>query len=334
MREFFEFIFRLSWEIPLLALKQVANLFAPALTPPQPAPVTAGPGAPLVAASSASIPNSNAPSRPEAPSSRSQVSSGRLNTSRFVVLGEGLAAGVDDFSLNTDSQVWSFPAQMARQMGADFSQRLIQAPGIGNFVGYASLPVRVPAPMQSTVVEQLPPQPVSNLSVPEFRLEDSLALRPAQPLINRNNAKQTAVNLVWGLLPIAQGQRSLPTQVECALEQSPTFVVVELGYYEALEAAINGSPDRLPSSDQFISRYSEILSKLKHSGAEILVLNIPNPLDTAYFSSLDVAARIIKVEPSFLSQRYGINADDLITANGLNEISFQILGKSLQALPP
>jgi len=337
MREFFDFIFRMSWEMPLLALKQFANLFAPGFVPPQPASASTGPATPLPSSSGSApnrIPDSNAPSGPSAASSRIPVSSGRLNTSRFVVLGEGLAAGVDDFSLNTESQVWSFPAQMARQMSADFSQRLIQAPGIGNFVGYASLAVRVPAPMQSTVIEQLPPQPVSNLSVPEFRLEDALALRPVQPLIHRNNVKQTGVNLVWGILPIAQGQQSLPTQVEYALNQSPSFVIVELGYYEALEAAVNGDPDRLPGSDQFISRYSELLSRVKRSGAEILVLNVPNPLDTAYFSSLDVAARIIKVEPSFLSARYGISADDLITANGLNEISFQIFAKSLRALPP
>src|SRR5688500_10652814 len=44
------------------------------------------------------------------------VNSGRLNTASFVVLGEGLAAGMADFSLSEETQRQSFPAQMARQM--------------------------------------------------------------------------------------------------------------------------------------------------------------------------------------------------------------------------
>src|ERR1700756_165502 len=103
------------------------------------------------------------------------------------------------------------------------------SPGIGNFAGFAPLSVRISAPMQTTVVEQLPPPKVSNLSVPEFRLADALELQPTQPLIHRHNARQTAANLIWGLLPIARGQKSLPTQVDFALQQSPTFIIVELG---------------------------------------------------------------------------------------------------------
>src|SRR5579864_5610152 len=347
MRELFDAMLRLAWTMPLTAMRELLNIFsmgwmgnsavAGTNLRQQAASTFQSGGQPQVNIASPTpagiTPAQNMPS-PASIRNVAPVNAGRLNTSRMMVLGEGLAAGVGDFALHADSQPFSFPAQMARQMSADFPQRLIQPPGIGNFVGYASLPVSVPAPMQSTVLDRLPPQPIANLSIPEFRLEDALSLRPAQPLIHRHNAKQTAVNLAWGILPIARGQKSLPNQVDYALEQSPSFVIVELGYYEALEAAINGSPDRLPKTDRFISRYSEILSRLKRSGAEIQLLNVPSPLDTAYFSSVEVAARIMKVEPSFLLRRYGIQEDDLITANGLNEISFQILGKSLQALPP
>jgi hypothetical protein len=355
MRELFDVMLRLTWTVPLAAMRQLVNIFSlawmenatlgsagtnisqqtgPTLqTGVHPPAEVVSPALAGHSSSAAGTPFQNtSSSTPFA--NLIPVNHGNLNTSRMVVLGEGLAAGVGDFALHAETQPFSFPAQMARQMAADFSQRLIQPPGIGNFTGFASLPVRVPAPMQSTVLEQLPPQPVSNLSIPEFRLEDAFALRPAQPLIQRKNTKQTSVNLVWGILPIAQGQESLPTQVEYALQQSPTFVVVELGYYEALEAAINGDPERLPSTSQFISGYTELLSILKRSGAEILVLNIPSPFHTAYFSSVEVGAKITKVAPSFLLGRYGIKADDLITANGLNEISFQILRKSLHALPP
>lgn len=342
MRELFDAMIRLAWTLPLTAMREFINMFSAVSTGNLASGLTGQAGPTSQSSGQPPAANAGAPSAGVLPVQNTSpsftnvgpVNAGRLNTSRMVVLGEGLAAGVGDFALHADAQPFSFPAQMARQMSVDFPQRLIQAPGMGNFAGFPSLPVRVPAPMQSTVLEQLPPQSVSNLSIPEFKLEDALSLRPTQPLIHRSHAKQTAVNLVWGILPIAQGQKSMPTQVEYALGQSPSFVVVELGYYEALEAAVHGDPHRLPGTDHFISRYSEVFSTLKRSGAEILLLNVPNPLDTAYFSSVETAAGIMKVESSFLSRRYGIQADDLITINGLNEISFQILNKALQPLPP
>src|SRR6478672_1247733 len=77
---------------------------------------------------------------PVASPSQPQVNSGSLKTDRSVVMGEGLAAGISNFTLSSDSQQWSFATQMARQMGAKCPQRLIQAPGIGNLVGFPSLP--------------------------------------------------------------------------------------------------------------------------------------------------------------------------------------------------
>jgi hypothetical protein len=241
---------------------------------------------------------------------------------------------VGDFAMYAETQAWSFAAQMAAQMGTEFPLPLIQAPGIGDFPGFARLGVRIPAPLQTTVFAEFPPKPVFNLAVPGFRLEDAVTLRPLQPLVHRDDAKQTAANLIWGVLPIAQGKHSLPTQLDYALQQSPTLTLVELGYYEALEAAVNETPNRLPSPKDFAEIYATILSRLRKSGSEVLILNLPDPFDTAYFSSLEIAARIAKVDPSFLLQRYDLDADDLLTVIGLNEISFQLFGKSLQELPP
>jgi hypothetical protein len=262
------------------------------------------------------------------------VHSGRLNTSTFVVLGEGLAAGAGDFTLSDLTQEDSFPAQMARQMQAKFSQRLIQAPGLFSPVGFAELPVIVPVPSQTSVTDQLPPTSVNNLSIPGYRLSDALNLRPSQPLVQRNDAKQTAANLILGLIPIAYGQDGqLSTQLEGAVNLKPTFTIVELGYYEALEAAVKGDPGKLPNINSFRSDYVRILSALRECGSESLVLTVPDPFDTAHFSSLTLAAKILKVEPTFLFTQYGLKPDDLVTPRGLNEIGFQLFGKQMDALP-
>src|SRR5262249_39981322 len=182
-----------------------------------------------------------APALPASPKPVVKVHSGRLNTSTFIVLGEGLAAGMGDFALNGDTQRDSFPAQMAQQMQTPFTQPLIQPPGIGSPPGFTQLPVIVPAAMQTSVLEQLPPAPVSNLSAPGLTLNEALNLRPVQPLVHRRNAKQTAVNLFWGVLPLTHGGTgALPTQAEYAVERRPTFAVVELGYSEVLQAAVQG----------------------------------------------------------------------------------------------
>jgi len=359
MRDFFDLIFRLTLAMPLTALRQFMHIFTPASgnVPYQFSPV---PGtssgdlpqrsgstyqaggapqaqsvAPAPDGASVASANTDIPARPTVITSANvgPVNSGSLNTSRIVVMGEGLAAGVGDFSMNAETQAWSFPAQMALQMGADLPQRLIQPPGIGDFIGFASLPVRVPAPLQTTVLGQLPPDRIANLSVPAFRLDDALELRPRQPLIDRTNAKQSMVNLTWGILPIAQGRNLFHTQAEHALHLSPTLTIIELGYYEALEVSVLGNPNLLPDAEFFLSQYREILAQLKRSRTELLLVNIPDPFDTAHFSTVESAARVLKVEAAFLLSTYSISADDLITVNGLNEIGYQLFARSIGALP-
>jgi hypothetical protein len=266
-------------------------------------------------------------------SAANEIQSGKLKTDRFLVLGEGLAAGMGNFTLSSDSQQWCFPTQMAKQMGTTCPQRLFQSPGIGNLVGFPSLPVRVPAPPQTTVIDPFPPGPVMNLSIAELTLQDALELQATQPLIHRDNSKLTSANLVWGLDAILHGEKSLLTLVQYAMQQRPTFTLVELGYYEALTAAVLGDPDLLPDIETFIFQFRDLLNRLDGTGSQILVATIPDPLDTAHFSSLETAANLLKVEPVFLTKSYSIGANDFLTLNGLNEIAFQLFSKSIQPLP-
>lgn len=262
------------------------------------------------------------------------VNNGRLNTTRFVVLGEGLAAGMGDFTLTDETQVDSFPSQMARQMQAEFPQQLIQAPGFGNPVGFAELPVIVPVPMQTTVLDQLQPGPINNLSVPSYRLSDALNLRPCQPLIQRDDGRQTAANLILGVNAIAYGKNEqLFTQLEYAVNRKPTLTIVELGYSEALDAAVAGNANKLPNTNSFHLDYARLLKSLKVINSEVLVLTIPDPFDTAHFSSVDLAAKILKLEPAVLQGEYKLRNDDLITANGLIEIGCQLFSRKISSLP-
>jgi hypothetical protein len=268
-----------------------------------------------------------------APAPPIRIDSGRLNTTTFIALGEGLAAGMGNFTLFADSQRASFPAQMARQMQSQFVQPLIQAPGIGNPVGFEYLPVVVPAFLQTTVLDELPPPPLGNLAVPGFALSDALNRRPTQPLVHRHDAKQTAANLILGLRPMARGEPLL-TQLELALQRDPTLTVLEFGYCEALEAAVRGEPGLLPDVSSFRADYERILTALKEVGSELLVLTIPDPFDTAHFATIEAAAAILKVEPAFLLEAYELKPDALLTVNGIMQIGYQIFGRAITSLTP
>src|SRR5438034_3240700 len=116
----------------------------------------------------------------------------KLDVTRLVVLGDGLAAGMVNFSLHEEDQRESFAAQAARQMKADFPQPLVQPPGIGDAPGFPRLPVRLPWDQQTSVLSEFPAtKPISNLSVPGLTLADAVLQRPVWPVIHQNDAKQT-----------------------------------------------------------------------------------------------------------------------------------------------
>ena len=107
-----------------------------------------------------------------------------FNPEKMIVLGEGLAAGFGAFTLHRDSQRYSFPALVARQLDTPFSQPLFEPPGIGPAPGYEPQPVVLPGISQATVFDNLPPGEFANLSVPGLSLHHALSLRPRFPLIS------------------------------------------------------------------------------------------------------------------------------------------------------
>ena len=248
-----------------------------------------------------------------------------LDTTSFVVLGEGLAAGLADFALREVYQENSFPAVMARQMKTAFPQPLIQAPGIGGVPGFPQLPVTAPNVGQTTVRLPFPPSLfVFNLAVPGHRLTDAINLRPRPPLVQSANPKQTITNMLLGYPAMILGpDKPLWTQLEYAVAMNPTLALVELGYAEALEAAVNGNPNLMPELAVFRADYSKVLAPLRANYAQVITTTIPDPFDTAYFSTLAAAAQLTRVPAGTLASRYGLRDGDLLTPNALAAIGVQ-----------
>lgn len=259
----------------------------------------------------------------------------KLVTTNFIVLGEGLAAGMADFSLRDVYQKQSFPALIAGQLNTAFPQPLIEPPGIGSAPGFPAVSVTLPNRGQSTVREIFPPQLfVFNLSVPGLKLTDALNAAPVRPMIQKNNSQQTVINMILGY-PAITLKSSVPlwTQVQYAVAMNPSLVLVELGYYDVLAAAVAGDPTQLPDPGTFQSNYSKVLSQVGSSYPTIIVTTVPNPMDTAYFTSLSAATSIVGAPASVLMNLYGLQSTDLITVPGLMTISNQILSGKIGVLP-
>ncbi|HWF09711.1 MAG TPA: SGNH/GDSL hydrolase family protein [Bryobacteraceae bacterium] len=255
-----------------------------------------------------------------------------LDTTTFVVMGEGLAAGMANYGLSSVMQSKDFPLLVATQMGTVLEQPLIQPPGIGDVVGYPGQEVIVQRYPQGSVRQfyyptdptkapiQTPPIFVTNVSVPGLTLNDAVTMVPVAPVVQRANMKQTVFNMILGFPQLILDNIPSWTQLQYAEELFPTVAMVELGYYEALTAAVAGDASQMPDPAAFGKTYGTVVAGLRGLQSQVIVTTIPNPLDTAYFNSLLSAASIVQAAPSVLSVDLGISAQDYVTRNGLEQI--------------
>jgi len=256
----------------------------------------------------------------------------KLDTTTFVIMGEGLAAGMANYGLSSVVQSKDFAALMAAQMGTGMEQPLIQPPGIGDVVGYPGQEVMVQKYPQGSVRQfyyptdltkapiQTPSIFVTNVSVPGLTLNDSVTMVPVAPVVQRGNMKQTVFNMILGFPQLILDNIPAWTQLQYAEELFPTVAMIELGYYEALTAAVAADPTLMPDPTAFGKTYSTVIAGLRGLQSQVIVTTIPNPLDTGYFNSVPAAAAIVQVTPSALSVGWGVGPQDYVTRNGLQEI--------------
>src|SRR6476620_11838253 len=136
MRELIRAFLSFAWVLSLLGMKQFNDLIQPG---------KAGIGTPGAT-------GSEPPSRDCLSNEQAQHNRRNSQISRLVVMGEGLASGMGNFAMSSETQGSCFGALMAEQMQLSFTQRLLEPPGIGNLPGFARVPVLLPAPMQTTVI--------------------------------------------------------------------------------------------------------------------------------------------------------------------------------------
>lgn len=258
-----------------------------------------------------------------------------LDVTTFVVLGDGLTAGMRNSRLYAEAQEGSFPALAARQLQALFPLPLIKGPGLGSLPGRSAGPVDLPRTLQTTVRAFPPDLFIFNLSVPGFGPTETLRMRPAPPLIDKTNSTQTAANFILGF-PSLILNRDVPywTQLEYAQQLHATVILVSLGFDRVFSAAVRGTTAELSgSTSAFASRYGEILQGLSGLHAQVIVTTIPSPTLTPFFATLEQATRLVGVTPDVLAVLYGLDPGDRLTLPALFSIANQLLRRKVEPLP-
>jgi len=252
-----------------------------------------------------------------------------------VVMGGGISAGFADFHLTQDYQVLAWPGLIAGPMGTLISAPTLREDGqAGVLNSFQPLPGLLPVVAQSG--ERALPFPLFalNASVPFLKLGDALRLRPSPQYDGtklivsiENDLLDTMVNTILGGPLLTFVKPVELTQLEYAQMLNPTAVFVELGFQDALDAALARDTSRITSTSSFSSDYTQLLKTLAATNAYLVVMTVPDPADTAYFTSIAEAANLQGLDPTGLQSKLGLASGDLLTLGGLVQMGDILRGR-------
>jgi lysophospholipase L1-like esterase len=218
-------------------------------------------------------------------------SNGSVDFSRYVALGNSLTAGYQNGALFESAQVWSYPADIAKQAGVPdsaFRQPLMPDPGTGNLMWIASL--AGPSIMTGRTNIAVPINASSlynNLGIPgavlfdltdttDFNVKSNVRQNPFFGLILRNR--------LFGASPVKQ-----------ALALNPTFVTVWIGANDVLGYATSGGtvgtggPGTGPTDpNTWAYLYNQTMNALLQGApnAKFVVANIPDITAIPFFTTV------------------------------------------------
>ncbi len=220
------------------------------------------------------------------------AATGSANFTQLVVIGDSYGAGFESNSLNEHHTIYSWPSIIARQLGqtlctisssaADtcFAQPIVSFPGIGPEMQLVDIstypPVITNAAGQGAPLNTTFARPYNNLAIPGANVADTYTVTG------------TVAHPTRGVEQLAQFiLRANATEVDLALAQKPTFILIWIGGNDFLGSATNGTVVGLTSVADFTTAYNTMLDKLGVSGAGMVVGTLPtNPGAVPFFNTV------------------------------------------------
>lgn len=223
-----------------------------------------------------------------------ELSAGELNFKRFVMIGDGHAAGFMDDALYFDGQQNGIANLLSKQFelvgGAALTTKFVNENSVGanangqsrlildfkeDCNGVSSLsPVRKSIPGDLSVITVFSYSGEAlfrNLTIPGLKLTQVSTANLAQfnPFFSR----------------IASSDNN--SVLTDALSHEPTFFGLYLGIEDVMTyARSGGTNNQLPTIDEFTSSYTQIVSQMKANGSHGFIATIPDVTLMPYFRTI------------------------------------------------
>ncbi len=248
---------------------------------------------------------------------------GSIDPTTYVAIGNSITAGFSSAALFESAQQYSFPNQIARQIGApEFNQPLMPDPGTGTKITLQSL--NPPTLVTGSVTQTAPSnaslaKPFNNLGLPGALLYDAL---DTTSISSRAAQRQNPFYLMVMRNQLAFGKNL----IEQATKLKPTFITFWLGMNDVLVYAKSGGvqgtnigyggvpPQTLPTETVlFDTLYNQSLGLLKalNPNARIMVANIPDVTEMPLFTTVPYKVPM-PGDPNTLLSIYYRNSDGTI----------------------
>ena len=260
---------------------------------------------------------------------REILSANRTPLSPFLVLGDSIPAGFQNFSLLDVQQQNSAAALIAAQARIALDLPLVPYPGIPNVLMLVS-------PGPPPVVEPVPGPPpafprvnplvqATNLAVPGHTVADAIGKRPT---LAPASLTDVLTNVVLGF-PTPFG---LPgpsrSQLETAVALAPNLILLWIGNNDAIGAAVSGDPTALTPLASFAAAYEHLTQSLAATNAQMVFVNIPDVTLAPFFTSVPTLAAQTGLPATAIVALLGIGPGDLLRPGAL-PIAFAILSNQI-----
>jgi phospholipase/lecithinase/hemolysin len=256
--------------------------------------------------------------------------------SRFVVMGDSLSAGVENFSLLYSQQPNGYGSLIADQAHTPLPLPLVPYPGAPNVLQLKSggpppgpPPVIEPAPGTLLFPRLNPLQEPFNISVPGITVGEAITMRPT--LDPNAPPVQQWATIVLGFPALLLGQA--PTELETAVALHPTTIIEALGNNDALVPALVGQLAALTPLAQFTASYQQVLDTLSNTKATIITANIPDVTEVPYFTPVASIAQQAGVPVGTVDALLGTGPADYVRLSGLALVDGILSGTIAGPLP-
>jgi lysophospholipase L1-like esterase len=268
----------------------------------------------------------------------------KIDFSKLIVVGDSLAAGVENGSLVDFQQEHGFAKVIARQLRVPLSLPLVPYPGAPNTLDLVSTefpPVVQPVPGSLVFPRLNPFEEVTDVAVPLQTVSDALNRKPNRNLTSTDET-QLATDIVLGfpcpiLLPC--GAR---TQVQQAVALHPTALIIDIGNNDILALVTSGQLAALHASPaaeaaffaQFETNYGLLLKQLAATNAALIIGNLPDVIEAAYFIPVPKLAAAFGVPVNEITVVLGVSPSDFVTVGALPTIEAILSNQRQGPLPP